>query len=57
MDTKVINEGGLDRTQSKGMKIAIFDVGNVAKPIQQFMTTIGGVGTYSEVLNNHKALT
>jgi inhibitor of cysteine peptidase len=56
MDTKVINEGGEDRAQTKGMKIAIFDVGNVAKPVQEFMTTIGGAGTYSEVLNNHKAL-
>lgn len=56
MDTKVINEGGEDRAQTKGMKIAIFDVSNVAKPVQQFMTTIGGAGTYSEVLNNHKAL-
>jgi len=56
MDTTVINEGGMDRAKTKGMKIAIFDVSNVAKPVQQFMTTIGGAGTYSEVLNNHKAL-
>ncbi|MGH4121316.1 beta-propeller domain-containing protein [Clostridium sp.] len=56
MDTNVINEGGEDRAQTKGIKIAIFDVSNVAKPVQQFMTTIGGAGTYSEVLNNHKAL-
>jgi len=56
MDTKVISEGGEDRAQTKGMKIAIFDVSDVAKPVQQFMTTIGGSGTYSEVLNNHKAL-
>ena len=56
MDTTVINEGGMDRAKTKGMKIAIFDVSNVSKPVQQFMTTIGGVGTYSEVLNNHKAL-
>lgn len=56
MDTIVINEGGVDRAKTTGMKIAIFDVSNVAKPVQQFMTTIGGMGTYSEVLNNHKAL-
>lgn len=56
MDTTVINDGGRDRAKTKGMKIAIFDVSNVAKPVQQFMTTIGGVGTYSEVLDNHKAL-
>jgi inhibitor of cysteine peptidase len=56
MDTTVINEGGFDRAKTKGMKIAIFDVSNVLKPVQQFMATIGGSGTYSEVLNNHKAL-
>lgn len=56
MDTTVINEGGADRAKTEGMKIAIFDVSNVSKPVQQFMTTIGGAGTYSEVLNNHKAL-
>jgi inhibitor of cysteine peptidase len=56
MDTTVINEGGMDRAKLQGMKIAIFDVSNVSKPVQQFMTTIGGMGTYSEVLNNHKAL-
>ena len=56
MDTTVINEGGMDRARPQGMKIAIFNVSNVAKPVQQFMTTIGGMGTYSEVLNNHKAL-
>jgi inhibitor of cysteine peptidase len=56
METTVVNEGGMDRARPQGMKIAIFDVGNVAKPVQQFMTTVGGVGTYSEVLNNHKAL-
>ncbi|MBU3111238.1 beta-propeller domain-containing protein [Clostridium lacusfryxellense] len=56
MDTTVINEGGEDRAKTKGLKIAIFDVSNVSKPVQQFATTIGGAGTYSEVLNNHKAL-
>ncbi|MFT5871384.1 MAG: inhibitor of cysteine peptidase [Clostridium sp.] len=56
MDSTVINEGGMDRAKTKGMKIAIFDVSDVSKPVQQFMTTIGGAGTYSEVLNNHKAL-
>ena len=55
MDTTVVNEGGVDRARPQGMKIAMFDVSNVAKPVQQFMTIVG-VGTYSEVLNNHKAL-
>ena len=56
MDTTVVNEGGMDRARPQGMKIAIFDVSDVAKPVQQFMTIVGGLGTYSEVLNNHKAL-
>jgi len=56
MDSTVINEGGMDRAKTKGLKIAIYDVSDVSKPVQQFMTTIGGTGTYSEVLNNHKAL-
>jgi len=55
MDTTVVNEGGMDRARPKGMKIAIFDVSDVTKPVQQFMVTLG-IGTYSEVLNNHKAL-
>jgi len=55
MDTTVVNEGGVDRARPQGLKIAMFDVRNVAKPVQQFMTIVG-VGTYSEVLNNHKAL-
>ena len=55
MDTTVVNEGGIDRARPQGMKIAIFDVSNVAKPVQQFMTIVGA-GTYSEVLSNHKAL-
>jgi len=56
MDTTVIDEGGADRAKTKGLKIAIFDVSDVSKPVQQFMATIGGAGTYSEVLNNPKAL-
>jgi inhibitor of cysteine peptidase len=39
-----------------GMKLAIFDVTDVANPIEKFKETIGGRGTYSELLHNHKAL-
>lgn len=42
--------------KTKGMKLAIFDVTDVNSPKQQFVTTIGGRGTYSELLYNHKAL-
>ncbi|KAB3530043.1 beta-propeller domain-containing protein [Alkaliphilus serpentinus] len=39
-----------------GMKIAVFDVSDVANPIEKFKVEIGGRGTYSELLHNHKAL-
>jgi len=37
-------------------KMALFDVSDVENPKQQFVETIGDQGTYSELLNNHKAL-
>jgi len=40
----------------QGFKMAIFDVSDVANPIQKFVEIIGDRGTYSELLNNHKAL-
>ena len=40
----------------KGMKLAIFDVSDVSNPKEKYSEIIGGRGTYSEVLNNHKAL-
>ena len=40
----------------QGMKIALFDVTNVSKPIQKFTEMIGDRGTDSELLRNHKAL-
>ena len=39
-----------------GMKIALFDVTDVAKPIEKFNVKIGDRGTDSELLRNHKAL-
>ncbi|MGE5627625.1 MAG: beta-propeller domain-containing protein [Solirubrobacterales bacterium] len=56
MDTTVVNEAGMDRARAQGMKIALFDVSNVEKPVQQFMTKVGNGSSYSEVLTNHKAL-
>ena len=40
----------------QGMKIALFDVTDVANPIEKFKTVIGDRGTDSELLSNHKAL-
>lgn len=39
-----------------GMKMAIFDVSDVSNPVEKFKENIGGRGTHSELLNNHKAL-
>jgi uncharacterized secreted protein with C-terminal beta-propeller domain len=39
-----------------GMKVAMFDVSNVSKPIEKDKELIGDRGTYSELLYNHKAL-
>lgn len=56
MNTETKNIGGMDRVVQTGMKLALFDVSDVNNPKQQFETTIGDTGTYSEVLQNHKAL-
>lgn len=56
MDTQDSGEAGKGIVRQKGMKLAVFDVSDVSKPKQQFMTTIGDTGTYSEALYNHKAL-
>lgn len=40
----------------QGMKIAVFDVTDVANPVEMFKESIGDRGTDSELLRNHKAL-
>lgn len=39
-----------------GLKVAMFDVSNVNKPVEKFKTIIGGSGTESPLLHDHKAL-
>lgn len=39
-----------------GVKVAMFDVSNVANPVEKSRVVLGGSGSWSEVLNNHKAL-
>lgn len=39
-----------------GLKIALFDVTNVAQPVEKSHLILGSSGSWSEVLNNHKAL-
>ncbi|PKM80725.1 MAG: hypothetical protein CVU89_12370 [Firmicutes bacterium HGW-Firmicutes-14] len=40
----------------QGMKIAVFDVTDVANPVEKYKEIIGDRGTDSELLRNHKAL-
>jgi hypothetical protein len=49
---------GPDETMAfyQGMKIAMFDVTDVAQPKELFKEVIGDRGTGSELLHNHKAL-
>lgn len=43
-------------TSTGGLKLSLFDVSNVNKPKEIATDVIGKSGTYSELLNNHKAL-
>jgi len=49
-----VTEG--DRTYLTGFKISLFDVTDSTNPIEMQSEIIGGLGTYSELLYNHKAL-
>lgn len=52
-DTKETQTGAV---QNAGMKIAMFDVSDFTNPKQISNVVIGSNGTYSELMNNHKAL-
>lgn len=52
-NTKVDKYGN---TISDGMKMALFDVSDPNNPQELYSVNIGGSGTYSEILYNHKAL-
>lgn len=41
---------------TKGMKLSLFNVTNINKPVEQQAVIIGGLGTYSSVNYDHKAL-
>ena len=55
-DTKVVNYGYGDIVKTNGMKMALFDVTDPTNPKEMYSVNIGKEGTYSEILNNHKAL-
>lgn len=52
-DTEANTWGGVS---ASGMKIAMFDVSDVKNPKQKSNVVVGGIGTHSELLHNHKAL-
>ncbi len=43
-------------TVSTNMKMSMFDISDLSNPTEMFSVLIGGKGTYSEILDNHKAL-
>lgn len=45
-----------DGVRTEGLKIGMFDVTNVQAPVEKHKLILGGAGSWSEVLNNHKAL-
>ncbi len=53
---KVHSANSIYYTAILGMKLALFDVSDVAHPKEMFKEVIGDRGTDSEVLTNHKAL-
>jgi uncharacterized secreted protein with C-terminal beta-propeller domain len=53
---KVHSQGAVYYTAIKGVKMAIFDVSDVANPIELSNYIIGDRGTDSEALSNHKAI-
>lgn len=55
-NTKVVNYGYGDQVVTDGMKMALFDVTDPNNPTEMYSVNIGGKGTYSELLYNHKAL-
>lgn len=47
---------GQPQAYYQGMKVALFDVSDITRPIELFNETIGDRGTESELLHNHRAL-
>ncbi|WP_100405254.1 beta-propeller domain-containing protein [Bacillus solitudinis] len=60
METKLVKpekQGTEPIVRQAGMKISVFDVTDFHNPKEKFVEVIGGEGTYSELMHNHKALT
>ncbi|HZK56556.1 MAG TPA: beta-propeller domain-containing protein [Desulfosporosinus sp.] len=55
-ETVDVSKDGGATALMQGLKLALFDVTDVSKPVEMFKTVLGDRGTDSEVLRNHKAL-
>lgn len=55
MDSVLVDEGGEKRAKPEGLKISLFDVTDVNNPKELYKVNLGGEGSYSEALYNHKA--
>ncbi|MCD5382824.1 beta-propeller domain-containing protein [Candidatus Gracilibacteria bacterium] len=56
-DAKEVGEGeDLIWEDVGGMKISLFDVSDLENPKEKFLLKVGARGTFSDVLNNHRAL-
>lgn len=57
-DTEAIKEKGSSepRIVTKGMKISLFDVSDFHNPKEKDTEIVGGIGTYSPIQHDHKAL-
>lgn len=55
-NTVEVNEKGREFTRTEGIKISMFDISDFNNPKEIHKFIIGKSGTYSELLNNHKAL-
>ena len=45
-----------DRLTQLGLKVSLFDISDVSRPREHSTITLGGSGSYSELLYNHKSL-
>lgn len=55
-DTTITSQWGREVAIELGVRLTIFDVTDVNNPKEKFVETIGGRGTHSEALYNHKAI-
>ncbi|MCF6411730.1 beta-propeller domain-containing protein [Pseudalkalibacillus salsuginis] len=58
-NTKLVENGSLRNepmVQIDGIKISLFDVSDMNKPVEKFTEIVGGNGTYSPLNHDHKAL-